>query len=185
MRRKNFIFLLLSLSALFLFAQPKLHAQDNGIQPLPRQFRDFSLGMNLDSLRESLTNDALFNFRGERDVSFLPVQQQSLVETGGSSFIRRAFFQLMDEGVFIMSFTLNTAIIDHFSVFTHFVQRYGEPTFLNPREAVWENGNTRISIERPLTVRYIDTDVFNDILNQAALNQGQQFQLRQEFLNDF
>jgi hypothetical protein len=156
-----------------------------GTAELPRQFRQLALGMNIDDLKENLIKDELFNFRGDRDVSFLPVRDQSLVETTGSSFIRRAFFQIRDGSVFIMAFALNTAIIDHFSVFTQFTEKYGEPSYLDPRLAIWETEQTRIAIERPLTVKYIDKVVFDGIVNESGLIQSGQVRMRQEFLNEF
>ena len=113
-----FIVILLAFSA-------ELWAQETQGEPLPRQFRGLSLGMSLDDLKANLIRDDLFNFRGDRDVSFLPVREQSLVETSGSSFIRRAFFQLRDGRVFIMAFSLNTQIIDHYSIFMQFQEKYG------------------------------------------------------------
>ena len=157
-------------------------AEDEG---LPRQFRGFSLGMNLDDLKQNLTADGFFNFRGDRDVSFLPVRNQSLVETAGLSFIRRAFFQLRDGEVFIMSFSLNTGIIDHYSVFTQFVEKYGQPVSLDPRSAIWETDETRIAIERPLTVKYIDKKIFDDIVNESGLVESGHVRQRQEFLDEF
>ncbi|WP_461246586.1 hypothetical protein [Treponema sp. R6D11] len=156
-----------------------------GTNDLPRQFRTLVLGMSLDDLKANLQSDDSFNFRGDRDVSFLPVRNQSLVETTGSLFIKRAFFQLRDESVFIMAFSLNTDIIDHYSVFTQLVEKYGQPTYLDPSEAVWETDDTRIAIERPLTVKYIDKKVFTDIVNESGLIESGQVKLRQDFLNDF
>jgi len=173
------IFLVL---AVFLSVLTGIHAQEN---TLPRQFRQLVLGMSLDDLKENLLADEMFNFRGDRDVSFLPARDQSLVETTGSSFIRRAFFQLRDGEVFIMAFTLNTEIIDHYSIFTQFVQRYGEPSYLDPMTAIWETDETRIAIERPLTVKYIDKNIFDDIVSESGLIQSGQVQRRQEFLNEF
>lgn len=152
---------------------------------LPKQFREIRLGMGLEDLKGALQQDPLFHFRGDRDVSLLPEREQSLVETTGSSFISRAFFQLRDGAVFIMAFSLNTAIMDHYSVFTRFVQNYGEPSYLDPKEAVWETDDTRIAIERPLTVKYIDKKVFNDIINESGLVESRQVQERQEFLDAF
>jgi len=161
--------------------------QDNGEEEtvLPRQFREIFLGMGLDDLKNVLLEDNLFNFRGDRDVSFIPVREESLIETTGSTFIRRAFFQLRDGSLFTMSFTLNTGLIDHYSVFTHLVSRYGQPSSLNPREAVWETEETRIAVERPLTVKYIDLNVFNDIINESSLIQSRRVQQRQDFLDEF
>jgi len=187
MRQKLIFFLavLFCVFQAFVYAQetPAPDAEDSA--SLPRQFRSLALGMDIDDLKEKLISDSLFNFRGDRDVSFLPVREQSLVETTGSSFIRRAFFQLRDGKVFIMSFSLNTGIIDHFSVFTQFVEKYGEPSSLDPRAAVWETEETRIAIERPLTVKYIDKTVFDDIINESGLIESSQVRRRQEFLNEF
>lgn len=168
-----------------VWAQDASEDEEEAEDTLPRQFRQLSLGMTLDDLKISLLADGHFNFRGDRDVSFLPARDQSLVETTGSSFIRRAFFQLRDGEVFIMSFTLNTQLIDHYSVFTQFVENYGQPSYLDPRMAVWETEQTRVAIERPLTVKYIDKIVFNDIVNESGLIESGQVRLRQEFLNEF
>jgi len=156
-----------------------------GSEELPRTFRKLKLGMNLDELKEALTDDELFEFRGDRDVSFLPAKEENLVETTGLSFIRRAFFQLREKAVFIMAFTLDSRRIDHYSVFTSLVKKYGEPTSLNPREAVWENDTTRLSLERPLTVKYIDMTVFKAIINEAQTVESAEVFRRQGFLNEF
>jgi hypothetical protein len=152
---------------------------------LPRQYRSLSLGMGLDDLKTALQKDGLFYFRGDRDVSLLPVREQTLVETTGLSFIRRAFFQLESGNVFIMAFSLDTRLVDHYSVFTSFVKKYGEPDALSPSETVWENEETRVSIERPLTVKYIDKTVFNRLIAESRELRSNELFARQEFLNDF
>ena len=160
-------------------------AGDAGKEALSRQFRELQLGMSLDDLKSALVADSYFNFRGDRDVSLLPSRDQSLVETTGPLFIRRAFFQLMDGELFIMAFTMDTNRIDHYSLFTHFVNKYGEPSYLNPKESVWENDETRIAIERPLTIKYIDKRIFNDIINESTVNESGQVRARQEFIDGF
>jgi hypothetical protein len=151
----------------------------------PAVFREFSLGMGLDALKSALQKDGLFNFRGDRDVSFLPDRDQSLIETTGFSFIRRAFFQLRDGKLFIMAFNLDTGLVDHYSVYTSFVKKYGEPASLSPKEAVWESDQVRVAIERPLTVKYIDRQVFNEIVSESGAAESAELLRRQEFLDDF
>jgi hypothetical protein len=152
-------------------------------EPLPRQFREFFLGMALEDLKTALEKDGLFSFRGDRDVSFLPLREQTLVETTGISFVRRAFFQLLEGKVFIMSFSLDTRLVDHYSVFTSFVKKYGQPGALSPSETVWENDELRVSVERPLTVKYIDKAVFNGLIDESKSLESRQLFLRQEFLD--
>jgi hypothetical protein len=153
---------------------------------LPRSFHNIFLGISLETLKSYLRDDASFNFREDRDVSLIPsAPEQTLVETQGRDFIRRAFFQLRTAEVFIMSFTLNTALVDHYSVFTAFVKKYGEPTSLSPREAVWENEETRVSIERPLTVKYIDKNSFSNPGTGSSANGERELQRAREFLDGF
>jgi len=177
-----FLFLLI-FSVSLVPAEETLEAEE--FPPIPRQFRELALGMSLDDLRYSLSQDRLFNFRGDRDVSFLPVRQETLVETTGNSFIRRAHFQLADGEVFIMSFTLDTRLIDHYSMFTTLVNRYGQPLILNPSESVWEDDYTRVSIERPLTIKYIDRTVFGRLQEESRTIQDRETLLREEFLAEF
>jgi hypothetical protein len=160
---------------------------------LPRSFRRISLGLDLDRLKDVLRNDNIFNFREDRDVSFMPsAQDQTLVETQGYSFIRRAFFQLRYNEVFVMAFTLNVGLVDYYSVFSSFVNRYGEPTSLTPQEAVWESEWTKVSIERPLTVKYIDKHNFEmlrlspaEILVGPSADGARELLNRNEFLDGF
>jgi len=177
------------LLTLFLFSLPLIWAQEAAgtteEKALPNKFREITLGMSLDELKSALENDRLFNFRGDRDVSFLPAREESLVEISGPSFVKRAFFQLRDGALFIMAFTLNTSMMDHYSVFTDLVSKYGPPTYLDPKEAVWETEELRVSIERPLTVKYIDKKVFDDIISESALVESKRVQQRQEFLDEF
>ncbi|MDR2807707.1 MAG: hypothetical protein LBB43_01720 [Spirochaetaceae bacterium] len=162
-----------------------LQAQEQEYAPLSRSFRNLSLGIGLDELKAALQQDELFLFRGDRDVSLLPFRDESLVETTGTSFVRRALFQLRDGQVFIMSFTLNTQLIDHYSVFTSLVQKYGEPAELDPKQTIWESEGTRIALERPLTIKYIDTQIFNEIRNESQTDESDFLQLREGFLNEF
>jgi len=197
--KHTFFYQILAFISLFLLFSPEIHAQtqtqksseeaappaQKETKPLPRQFREIGLGMGLDNLKDALLKDKLFNFRGDRDVSFLPAREESLIETTGSSFVRRAFFQLREGTLFIMAFTLDPTLLDHYSMFTNLVEKYGQPSFLDPKEAVWETEDTRITLERPLTIKYIDKKVLNDIISESALIQSRRVKERQEFLDEF
>lgn len=160
-------------------------ADQAAAKPAPSSFRAFSLGMGLEELKKALAEDELFTFRGDRDVSLLPKSEQVLIETTGLSFIRRAFFQLRDGKVFMMAFSLDPEKVDHYSVFSSLVAEYGEPVTLDPKEAVWTSEAVRLSIERPLTVKYIDKVVFDELARNASVKKSKEFVLREEFLNGF
>jgi len=188
--RSSGLILALFLSASLLFGQTKAPLTEAPPSETPqaknpRNFRALSLGMNLEDLKKALTADEIFSFRGDRDVSLLPSSDQTLIETTGYSFIRRAFFQLRNDSLFMMAFSLDSDKIDHYSIFTAFISDYGEPAELNPQQAVWLFPDTRLAIERPLTVKYIDRAVLDTMSQESKVKESRDAVLRKEFLDGF
>ncbi len=178
---------------LFLMVTPCSFAQLAGTESAsigaeketaPRSFRAYALGMKVDELKSALASDSNFAFRGDRDVSLLPSSQDILIDTVGLSFVRRATF-LFHEGVlYIMSFDLNPEKLDHYSVFTSLEAKYGPPVELDPKASVWRSSTTRTSLERPLTLKYVDLGVFDALKNDSEVGLSGEATLRQEFLDD-
>lgn len=152
---------------------------------LPVEYRGLTLGMNIDTVKQTLKQDSLFGYRGDRDVSLLPTQNRSLIESAGYSFISRSWFQFYKENLYTMIFKLNTDTVDYYSVYSRFCEKYGEPLSINPKRAVWEDEHTRIVIERPLIVKYIDLTVFNELLSQTATEKAASETNRQHFIDGF
>jgi hypothetical protein len=154
-------------------------------QPLPRAFRGITLGMELEQVKQALSVDPLFRYRGEPDVSFLPQSAQVLIECPGTAWIRRAYFQFVDSRLFIMILVLDTQKIDHYGMFTALSGKYGPPSSLSPQESVWAADDVRFSVERPLTVKYIDAAVFSRIVSQGAAAEDLEKLSREQFIEQF
>jgi hypothetical protein len=154
-------------------------------QALPMGFRSISLGMGLDQVKQALKSDPLFRYRGDPDVSFLPQTSQYLIECDGNSYLRRAYFQFADSRLFIMILVLDTLKLDHYSLFSALSAKYGPPSSLNPQETVWQSDPVRFSLERPLTVKYIDNKTFS-ALNAKSGAPGDLDRLsREKFIEQF
>ena len=166
-------------------AQAKKTEQTSGTAPLPAEYRGIQLGMNIDAAKEALKKDAVFGYRGERDVSLLLTENRSLIESAGSFFISRSWFQFYKDNLYTMIFKLNTDTVDYYSVYSKFCEKYGEPASINPQRAVWEDTHTRIVIERPLIVKYIDLTVFNELLSQSTTEKAAADTNRQNFIDGF
>lgn len=152
---------------------------------LPAEYRSIKLGMNIDAVKEALKADTVFGYRGERDVSLLPTENRSLIESAGSYFISRSWFQFYKDNLYTMIFKLNTDTVDYYSVYSKFCEKYGEPASINPQRAVWEDGHTRVVIERPLIVKYIDLTVFNELISQSTTEKAAAETNRKNFIDGF
>ena len=186
---KKIPLLLCLFSAAGLFAQTgdlTTSTDPDAAENLPRGYRTISLGIGLEELKEALRRDtAAYLFREDHDVYYVPLRDENYVETTGRGFINRGFFQLKNANLFVISLELNPDRIDYYSVFTAFRDRYGEPDSLDPQKATWESETVRVSIERPLTVKYIDRAVFDAINAEAAAGKSAETVLRDNFLRDF
>jgi hypothetical protein len=151
----------------------------------PGSFRGISLGMTVDQVKAILLNDALYRYRGDPDVSFLPSSGESLIECEGSSYLDRAYFQFAGGALYVFILVLDPTKLDHYSLFTAFNEKYGPPTSFNPREAVWQSEAFRFSLERPLTVKYIDRRVFDAQVARGAAQQDLELLSRERFIEQF
>ncbi|PIE97638.1 MAG: hypothetical protein CR988_07205 [Treponema sp.] len=176
----------------FTFAFFSITAEDadnsdknQSLSDLPTSYRGISLGMDIESVKDVLQSDPLFGYRGERDLSLLPTLNRSSIETAGVSFVSRAWFQFHAETLYTMILKLNTDKIDYYSIYSHFEKKYGQPVKLNPQRAIWENETTRVIIERPLSVKYIDLTVFNELIEQSNTEKAASELRRESFVDEF
>jgi hypothetical protein len=151
----------------------------------PGSFRGISLGMTVDQVKAILLRDALYRYRGDPDVSFLPSSGESLIECEGSSYLDRAYFQFAGGALYVFILVLDPKKLDHYSLFTAFNAKYGPPTTFDPREAVWQSEALRFSLERPLTVKYIDRRVFDAQVARGAAQQDLEMLSRERFIEQF
>lgn len=161
-------------------------ASDKAKAPtIPDEFRSIKLGSSLDAVKGLLEADLLFGYRGERDVSLLPGENRSLIETVGGSFVKRAWFQFSEDKLYVMTLSLDPEKIDYYSVYSHLVEKYGEPSALDPRKAVWGDEKVMLSLERPLTVKYTDVETFKKLLESDMTKKAASDIAREGFINDF
>ncbi len=154
-------------------------------ESLPPGFRGIVLGMEMEGVKEELERDVYFNYRGEPDVSMLARPATALIEVEGSIYIERAFFQFDGEILYTIIINLNRRELDYYSLYTHLTGKYGEPDSLDPDKAVWENDEVRMSLERPLSVKYIDLEVFERIRSSSRIEESYRAASRKEFLEMF
>jgi len=143
-----------------------------GPAPPARSFRGVELGIDRDAAIAALKKDTIFAYRGPEDLSLLPSPNQSLIEVAGLSFVRRGYFQFYEGKLWVMILVLDAEKVDHYSIYTDLVAKYGEPSFLDPKESRWEDKATRMALERPLTLRYMDMTVYGKLREGASAKES-------------
>jgi hypothetical protein len=168
-----------------LMAQSASTQVPNHPLAIPRGFQDILLGMPLDALKTTLEKSPYFNYRGGPDVSLAPLSKEPIIQTAGVHFVNNGIFQFHNGRLYTIIIDLNQKLLDFYTMFTRLSDKYGEPTSLSPSEVVWENSQVRMSLEKPLTIKYIDRVVFDQLKEAGKAQQSLQELSRQDFINQF
>lgn len=174
------LFLLFSI---FGFSQDSTADKNSANQPLPNGYSTVKLGMTLEEVKSALLRDSDFGYRGDRDVSLLPGENRQLIETKGGSFLDNCWFQFYDESLYIISVNVNQEFMDYYSIFSTLCKKYGNPKYLDPEKATWEDENVILSLEKPLCLKYTDAKISQELLEQSEAQQATIEYLRQGFLD--
>lgn len=179
MSKSKFVFLFS-----FIFFIAFLPAND-----LPKGYRNITLGMSLDETKQALLKDSSFGYHGDRDVSLIPGSSKMLIETDadsgyGSVFLKKCWFQFYNDELYIITINVNPEKMDYYSIFTTLSEKYGNPTSLNPQSATWKSDSITLSLEKPLTLKYIDNSIFDQTQNYSNIKASPEEQTREMFLDE-
>lgn len=155
---------------------------------LPRGFKNIKFGMSVDQVKSELKKDNNFGYRGDRDVSLLPGENRILIETDTAktapySILERCWFQFYDGKLYTITVNMRPRKMDHYSIYTTLTKKYGDPDSLNPEKSEWKDDSVIMSLERPLTLKYTDRAVFEDLQSKALVNKTAEEQSKQDFLD--
>lgn len=149
---------------------------------LPGGYGSVVLGMSVDAAKEALMDDPAYGYRGDRDVSMLPGDNRTLISTTGVLFFDECWFQFDNDRLYIITLNLNKEKVDYYSIFKFLCDKYGEPQSLSPQKSEWRDGSVIMSLERPLTLRYTDEEIFQELQETSNIELTKEEETRQSFL---
>ena len=169
--------------SLSLFVSAFLFATD-----LPDGYGGVKLGSSVETTKEQLKKNSDFGYNGDRDVSFLPGQNNTLIETDatrwGSTFLERCWFQFNENRLYTIIINVNQNKMDYYSIFSKLCEKYGDPESLTPQKAQWSNDDVTMTLEKPLTLKYVDNNIFNEIQDKSRVEKSVFEKTREMFLDD-
>ena len=173
----------LSLSVLIFLFSCFLWAE----KTVPSGYGGVELGMSVEQVKKALKENMDFGYHGDRDVSLLPGENRILIETDaqiyvGYSFLERCWFQFYNDKLYIITININQEKMDHFSIFDSLCKKYGMPDSVNPEKSVWKGSSVTMSLERPLTLKYVDQKTFEELQNTSQVGPNGTEMTRDMFL---
>ncbi len=154
-------------------------------EELPQGYRAFNIGMSLQEVKAALLEDSYFDYRGDPDVSIRERESRSLVSAAGRGLMDQGFFQFQEDALYLIILQFNQSKIDFFTLSQRLIAKYGPPLTLSPQGMIWENDRVRLSLEYPLTLKYVSLPVFMEGMEESRQIEGFEETTRQKFLEDF
>lgn len=149
---------------------------------LPGGYGSVVLGMSVEAAKDALMEDPAYGYRGDRDVSMLPGDNRTLISTDGIHFFGECWFQFDNDRLYIITLNLNRERVDYYSVFKSLCDKYGQPDSLSPRKSEWRDGSVIMSLERPLTLKYTDEGIFQELQETSNVELTKEEENRHNFL---
>ena len=95
------------------------------------------------------------------------------------------FHQFSEDKLYIMTVVLDSDKIDYYSMYQSLSKKYGEPDSLSPRKALWNSDTVRLSLEKPLSVKYIDSVIYDSLLKESQAGIDYEELLQESFIESF
>jgi hypothetical protein len=146
-------------------------------------FRGIRLGMSVEEVKAQLRREPLFDYRGDRDVSLVPQTKQILIEVAGRSFVERGYFQFHDGKLLVMIVRLARELVSYYEVYSRLTSRYGDASSLDPSSAEWSLPDMRLSLEKPVVLKYVDSASFDALKKASSAGRDYEAETRQQFLD--
>ena len=137
--------------------------------------------MPLEQVKTALITESRFDYRGEPDVSLQDFGSRYLISTKGRGFIDEGFFQFNEDKLYLIILTFDLEQMDFYTMQQDLSEKYGTPDDLSPRGMTWENEDTILTLEYPLTLKYLDKKTFEGFLADAQAREGFKEISREEF----
>ena len=154
---------------------------------LPAGYGTVKLGMSVEEVKTELKKNSDFGYRGDRDVSLLPSTKETIIETDASknpySFFSRCWFQFIDGKLFSITLNLNKEKLDYFGIYSSLAKKYGTPAEINPSLAKWSDSKTIMSLEKPLTLKYIDAQKLKALEEKSGVQKTYEEKTVEDFLD--
>ena len=164
-----------------LFSQESQEA----VKSLPMGFRGIIMGLSLEEAKKAIESDGYFDYRGDPDVSMLLTDNRAIIESSGKYYIKDGYFQFYNDTLYTITLVLDTRKIDYYTMFKTLTKKYGDYASLSPKQVLWENEKIRITLEKPLTIKYVGLGIFNKLIEDDTTKEAIEEELKRNFINEF
>ncbi len=155
---------------------------------LTRGYRGIKLGMKLDNVRKILKKDRLLEIDIRTDFGDLDEEPYHILKARNVPYITSVYYQFgttksIKQQLFAIIIHFNKEYNDFFRLFEKMKKKYGKPNMFTPNMATWHNKTTKIILNSPATVKYIDIQLYRTMQREYSYMRHRYFPPTDEAAN--
>lgn len=164
-----------------LFSQVEQNS-DSGEKNSIAGFDNLFIGMDYQSALEALDSSDNFIYNSQMPMW---INDNPVIAANGKGFVDKGYFQFYNGILYSITIELNKNRIDFFTMFMQLQAKYGKYKSFSPTIVRWEDENALLSLERPLTLRYLEKATHSQLLESSKTKKSQAQKKREDFLEQF
>ncbi len=127
-------------------------------------FGNISLGANMESTIEHLMNNPIISLpRKYQDIDIASETSDSFISINQNKFFRSGYFLFQNDSLYAITIRYQQNQTDFLALLQTLNDKYGKGAFMNADTVAWEYGDVQMILERPTTIKYINTNIANDV----------------------
>lgn len=147
-------------------------------------FKEFKLNQTQSEVKELIKKSFDFANRRDEALSIRLEPDTDIITAEGLGFIKIGYFHFNKNKLFQIFLNLDEKRLGYYLILKRFTEKYGNPTFLEPKSAFWENEEVKIIIEKPCSLKYIYKPIWNEITTADQTSDSVFFKIREKFIED-
>lgn len=145
-------------------------------------FENLILGSDYDEVLSKLDSSENFIYNSEQPSW---IEENPVIVAEGRGFVEKGYFQFVDKKLYTITVEINQNKIDYYTIFTELKKKYGNYKKFSPKMVLWESEKCTLFLERPLTLKYLDKNLHQKLLDSASIKKSKKEILRENFLEKF
>lgn len=151
---------------------------------LSNGYKDFILGSSKNEVEQMLEKSFEFDFTKKEVLTMRLEPDREILTADGYGFVQIGYFHFYKDRLYQIFLNLSDKKVGYYSLLSRLTDKYGTPSSLDDTSASWTDDKVNIIIEKPCKIKYIDVEVWNEILRLGEdVDKPVQEQLRNDFID--
>jgi hypothetical protein len=151
---------------------------------LSNGYKDIKLGMTKNQVIDTIKKSSEFRQKNDEVLSIRLEPDTEILTYEGLGYISVGYFHFNKDKLFQIFLKFNENKLGYYLLLKDNTDKFGKPSKLDPKSAVWQNKEVMIVIEKPCTIKYLYLPIWNELVKSDQTPDDIILKSRNDFVKD-